>query len=67
MLLEYFLKDEDEHQKKTPVNYLFHIESTSRQRRMTPRNKDVCELYSSHNEREYAYLKRKVHLKEEFV
>jgi hypothetical protein len=36
MLLEYFLKDEDEHRQKTPTAYLAHIPHTSRHRRLTP-------------------------------
>jgi hypothetical protein len=51
MLLEYFLKDEDEHRAKTPIAYLNGMSSTSRHRRMTPHSKDANSLYNTHDER----------------
>ena len=36
MLLEYFLKDEDENRQKTPTTYLNSVPQTSRHRRLTP-------------------------------
>jgi hypothetical protein len=51
MLLEYFLKDEDENKAKNPISYLNHVAETSRHRRLTPHAKDANSLYNTHDER----------------
>lgn len=51
MLLEYFLKDEDEHRTKTPIAYLNNISATSRHRRLTPHGRDTQKIYKLHDEK----------------
>lgn len=49
MLLEYFLKDEDEHRQKTAINYLSSIPHTSRYRRLTPTTREADRLHATHD------------------
>lgn len=67
MLLEYFLKDEDEHRQKTATAYLRSVPATSRHRRLTPHLRESNGLHAAHDEQEYRSLKRRVLVREEFV